>query len=213
MNPAERLFLRSLAWLAGGVAAALPLLLLPPADVESLLARSTIHLSALVLLGLAGTAHVAPLAADRWFAGGSGGRTLKVFGAGAAAVAVVTFMVSLVTLATSAALRLEPSMQFLQLLSAMDIAWVVAATFVGAYLWRGVAVAWPAAIGIAGLCVWSIWRYLDTVGFTEEGGWLVSGPDLWRLVIPFDMAAAAVAVAVLILGSRHQATAQRRLQS
>ena len=44
------------------------------------------------------------------------------------AIVIVTGVTALVTLATTAALRFEPSLQFLQLLSALDIAWVVAGT-------------------------------------------------------------------------------------
>ena len=50
-------------------------------------------------------------------------------------------------------------------------------------------------------CVFSIWRYLDIVGFTATGGWKVSGADLMRYVIPFDMAAAVVAVLLLWRGA------------
>ena len=58
-------------------------------------------------------------------------------------------------------------------------------------------------IGVA--CVVSIWNYLRVVGFSSDGGWLVDGAQLMKLVIPFDMAAAVVAVTVLFLGIRHSA--------
>ena len=62
------------------------------------------------------------------------------------------------------------------------------------------------------MCVWSIWRYLDQVGFTDSGGWLVDADALNRLVFPLDMAAAVIAIGSLWIGARH-ATAQRRPQS
>ena len=68
------------------------------------------------------------------------------------------------------------------------------------------------ALGV--FCVFSIWRYLDIVGFTESGGWKVSGPDLMQYVIPFDMAAAVVAVVLLWRGSQAGLrTEQARVQS
>ena len=117
-------------------------------------------------------------------------------------VVIITGTVGLVTLASSAALRLQPSLQFLQLLSALDIAWAAGAVVVGGYrLWS------PPVARIAGLvvgvaCVISIWNYLRLVGFTADGGWLLDGGQLLRLVIPFDMIVGAAAGAVLFLGTR-----------
>ena len=64
-------------------------------------------------------------------------------------------------------------------------------------------------------CVWSIWNYLDAVGFGSDGEWIVSGSDLMTLVIPYDMAAAVVAVILFLLGVRKvaHATAQDSPQS
>ena len=56
------------------------------------------------------------------------------------------------------------------------------------------------AVGVA--CVASIWNYLRVVGFAGDGGWLLDGGELMRLVIPFDMVAAFVAGTVLFVGTR-----------
>ena len=71
------------------------------------------------------------------------------------------------------------------------------------------------AIGgiIALVCVWSIWRYLDEVGFGPDGQWIVDRDALARLVLPFDVMAAVVAIAAVVLGARRQATAQPSPQS
>ncbi len=129
-------------------------------------------------------------------------------------MALTTGVVALVTLASSAALGYDPSLQFLQLLSALDIAWAVAALVLGARLLAGERWASLAGLVLSGVCVWSIWRYLEVVGFSAEGGWIVSGPDLWRYVLPFDIAAAILAAGALIAGLRAtQPTAQRSAQS
>lgn len=170
---------------------------------EDLLAVVVIHLSGIVLFGFAAAVLLAP-ATDTVDAG--------VFRRGAVVVAAVTGVVLIVTLVASAAIGFEVSVQFLQLLSALDIAWVVAATFYG-LRWRlglGAATVGAAAIGV--MCVWSIWRYLDRVGFTSEGGWLVDTDALLRLVLPLDVMAAVLALGSLWWGARH-ATAQRSPQS
>jgi hypothetical protein len=214
MPPAERLLLRSLPWLVAGSVAAVPLLTVSPENVEDLLTKFVLQLSALVAFGFGLTVYVARVTDESWFAATRGSVRLRSLGGVAATIVIVTFTVTLVTLASSAALRYDPSLQFLQLLSAMDISWVVAAVFLGARMRWGDVAAWVGGIVIGAMCVWSIWRYLDTVGFSEDGGWLVSAPELLRLVILFDTIAAAIAIAVLLLGvgARHP-TAQRKPQS
>jgi hypothetical protein len=169
-------------------------------STSGLLGFVTIHLTLLVALGLAVAWDLGRAASEPWFL------HLSPMARGAATaasiVAMTTGVVALVTLASSAALRYEPSMQFLQLLSALDIAWVTAATFVGlSWLWsRRAGVG--AAVGVAALCVWSIWNYLRIVGFASDGGWIVDGAALFRHVLPYDTAAAAIAVTTLVLGAR-----------
>jgi hypothetical protein len=209
----ERALLLTTPWLVGGLAVAIPLLLV---DVSSDLLRwFLIQLVALVALGLVIAVLITPLADASWFIETGWSVRLRLVASGVATVVLVTGGVGLVTIATSAALRYDPSTQFLQLLSALDIAWAGAAIVVGATR------AWGRAAGIAGgtvlgvFCIWSIWNYLDTVGFGPDGAWIVSGSDLMRLVIPYDMAAATVAILVFAVGivRRAQATEQPRPQS
>ncbi len=117
-------------------------------------------------------------------------------------MAVTTGLVGLVTLASSAALGYAPSLQFLQLLSALDIAWAAAALVLGVRWLLGDG--WAAVAGslLAVVCIWSIWRYLDVVGFGPAGGWIASSDELWRYVLPFDIAAAIIALGALVAGLR-----------
>jgi hypothetical protein len=209
----ERVVLAAVPFLLAGLVLSLPLLLMsresPP------LAIVTVQLSVLVVLGLALAFRLSPLAGDDWFLGRGWSTVWRLTFSGASVVVVVTGVVALVTLASSAALRYPPSLQFLQLLSAMDIAWVAAAVVVGAdRAWGRVAAAVGGVIiGVA--CVAAIWRYLDVVGFGPDGEWVVDGAALWRIVIPADMVAAAVAVGVFGYGARRfaQAIEQARPQS
>ena len=60
------------------------------------------------------------------------------------------------------------------------------------------------------VCVWSIWYYLDTVPFGPDGEWVVSGSDLATRVIPFDVAAAIIAVGVFAFGTYRAAQAMEQ---
>ncbi len=208
----EQALVRSVGWLAAGLVMSLPLLALPTSD--HLLLVTTIHLTALVGLGLATAWALTPLADDTWFAATRLGGEWRLLASATGVVALATGVVGLVTLASSAALRLAPSLQFLQLLSALDIAWAGAAIVVGLRRWRGDVAAVGGGVALAVVCVWSIWRYLDQVGFAADGGWQVDGERLMTLVIPYDMAAAVVAAAVLVVGTRRvHRTAQPSPQS
>ena len=158
------------------------------------------HLAVLVAFGVALAVDLTRFVdSDDWFRGWSPGR--RRWAAVATLVALDTGAVALLALASSAALGFDPSLQFLQLLSALDIAWAGAAIVLGAYLkWKTRAAAWIGGAVLGILCLFSIWRYLDAVGFAADGGWKVSGSDLVTYVIPFDMAAAAVAVAMVRMG-------------
>lgn len=213
MPPIERAILRTVPWLIGGLVASIPLLFVRVGDAPT--GWFIVHLGALVAFALGVTISIAVLGDEPWFATISWGAGLRSTAGGVGLVVLVTGTVGLVTLASSAALGFDPSTQFLQLLSALDIAWVVAAVSIGIY--RLVSRTWAAVAGSAVglLCVWSIWNYLSIVGFGADGEWIVSGSDLMRYVIPFDMAAAGVAVVVFLLGVRAQvyATEQPRPQS
>jgi hypothetical protein len=188
-------------------------LLLVPASWD-LFTKFVIQLAGLVLLGLIVTARLLGFTTWSWYRfTGWSGRVRRLAG-DVSLVVVVTGLVGLVTLATSAALRLQPSLQFLQLLSALDIAWAGAAIMIGAFrLWGGrAALVGGGLLGV--FCVWSIWNYLRIVGFTDAGGWLVEGGQVMRLVLPFDMVAAVVAIALLVVGSgRAKPAVQRTVQA
>lgn len=207
----ERAVLATTPFLGLGLLASLPLLLItwtaPPFTMV------IAHLTALVLLGLVASLRLAPLAGGDWFLGRSWSPFWRAIGSGVSVVFLVTGMVGLVTLASSAALRYPPSMQFLQLLSALDIAWAGAALVVGVYrAWRLPAAVVAGSI-LAVICVWSIWWYLDAVGFGPNGEWIVDASVLMRRVLPFDIAAAVMAIGALLYGTHRQATEQARPQS
>lgn len=158
------------------------------------------HLSALVLFGLFLVRDLALSLNGTWLLWlGQFGRHVA---SGAAVVALTTGVVAVVTLSTSAALRFDASLQFLQLLSALDIAWVVAATLLGVRWLAGKVIGDLAGAMIGVVCVWSIWNYLQIVGFAEDGGWLVDGSAMLRYVIPYDIMAAVIATMALTTGAR-----------
>ena len=202
MPPIERALLRVVPFLAGGLIASLPLLAVTPGDAP--LGWFIAQLVVLVAIGHAMTITVMNLGDDPWFKAMSWGPAMRSIASGVGLVVLVTGTVGLITLASSAALGFDPSLQFLQLLSALDIAWAGAALTIGVYraFSRGWAIFAGATLGI--VCVWSIWNYLSIVGFGPDGSWVVSGPDLARYVIPFDIVAALLAVVFFLVGVRSQ---------
>lgn len=213
VNPLEHALTATARWLLPAVALC-PLLLVVPQPGDPFRVFMT-QLVVIVGFGIALAVHLAGLtASDRWFAGSGWPAVRRRLAAGASLVALTTGAVALLTLASSAALRLEPSLQFLQLLSTLDIAWAGAAIVLGSYMRWGIRVAWLGGILLGLFCIFSIWRYLDLVGFTAAGGWQVSGSDLLRHVIPYDVVAATVAVIILWVGAHTGLrTEQARLQS
>ena len=207
----ERAVLATVPFLGVGLLASLPLLLISWSAPPSTLV--IVHLTGLVLLGLAASIRLAPFAGGDWFLGQSWTPFWRAIASGVSVVFLVTGMVGLVTIASSAALQYPPSLQFLQLLSALDIAWAGAALVVGIYrAWR-----LPAAViagsALAVICIWSIWWYLDAVGFGPNGEWVVDASVLMRRVLPFDIAAAVMAIGALLYGTRRQAIEQASPQS
>lgn len=199
MPQIERALLRTIPWLIAGLLAAVPLLAV---DVEShRTAWFTAQLALLVAFGLGLSYRLAPLADEGWFVQTGWQPALRLGASGISIVVLATGTVGLVTMASSAALRFDPSVQYLQVLSALDITWVGCALMIG--LWR----AWGRVAAIVGgamlgiVCVWSIWNYLETVGFGPMGEWVVSRSELVRLVLPFDVAAATLAVGVFVYGT------------
>lgn len=195
MSPLERSARTVLVWGLTGTAAAPPLLAVPRPDDPLVLVL--IHLVALVGFGAAFADRLAARTEVAWFGGRSGWLLTATW-----IVVLTSGVVGLVTLATSAALRYDPSLQFLQALSALDIAWAGAALIVGVWWWRGRGAAVAAVAVLIAVCVWSIWRYLDIVGFGPDGSWIVDGARLRELVLPYDMAAAAIALVAVTLGVR-----------
>jgi hypothetical protein len=209
--PIDRAIGRALVWTVGGSALAIPLLLVP--DTTHYLSLSTYHLIAVVILELTLALNLAPIVdEDGWFV--TVRPSLRPYASAAAVIALVTGMAALVTLATSAALGMKPSLQFLQLLSAIDIAWVATAAVIGGYRLAGRWAAVGGGVFIGVYCVWAIWNYLHTVGFGPNGEWLVQGDDLFRLVIVNDMIAAVIGLSLLFLGTlKLQRTEQPSPQS
>lgn len=200
MHPLEAALIRTVRWLIPALLLSPLLLAVPEPDDPFVL--FILHLSAIVSFGIALAVTLAPLAGEGCFTTTRWSPAKRRLAGAAALVALDTGAVALVTLASSAALRFDASLQFLQLLSSLDIAWAGAAIAIGAYLMRGTRqAAWTGGVLLGIFCVFSIWRYLDIVGFAPNGGWKVSGADLMRYVIPFDMAAAVVAVLVLWRGA------------
>lgn len=203
-TPMERAVLAAVPFLVAGLVLSLPLLLVTwtPPPMRPVI----VHLSGLVLLGLAAAVWLAPLAGADWFLGRAWSAWWRLVASGVTVVVITTGVVGLVTLASSAALQFPPSMQFLQLLSALDIAWAGGALVVGAHRAWGRAAAVAAGVVLGVVCVFAIWRYLDVVGFGPSGEWIVDGPALWRNVIPADTAAALVGIAVFAYGTWRQAS-------
>ncbi|MEX0756701.1 MAG: hypothetical protein WD532_00865 [Acidimicrobiia bacterium] len=202
----ERAVGRSIRWLIAGLVGT-PLLLALPTPHGSTL-WILFHLTVLVAYGLVLTMALVEELDTPWFSGLSPQASL--FGSAVSLVVLATGAVALVTLASSAALRLDPSMQFLQLLSALDIAWVAGATAIGARLAAGRIAGWAAGGMIVVVCVWSVATYLNAVGYTPAGGWLVDGDAMWRYILPYDMAAAVIAITTLTFGVRRRSGADAR---
>ncbi len=198
--PIERALARTVPWLAGALVASIPLLLVDVGDDP--VVAFIVQLVVLVLFGLVLANVLVPLGTAAWFEATGWSQSVRLVAGGVGLVVLVTGVVGLVTLASSAALRFDPSTQFLQLISALDIAWVGAAVTIGVYRsWgRRWAVTGGSVIGV--VCVWSIWSYIDHVGFGPNGEWIVSAPDLMRFVLPYDVIAAVAAVTLFLVGVR-----------
>lgn len=194
------------SWALIGSSAAVALLAVPT-DSLDLLTVTIVHLTLVVTSGLALTAVLTRTLDAAWFS--TRGAFAQWLRTAIGLVALVTGFVAMLTLSSSAALRLDPSLQFLQLLSALDIAWVTAGTGLGVYWLAGRIPGIAAGALLAAMCIWSSWRYLSRVGFSPRGGWIVDGAALTSLVIPLDVLAAALTVAVLVLGARRRAGLHR----
>lgn len=182
----------------------------PPPD-EGLLAYSLTHLTIVQVATYLFALEVGSLTDEPWFSGSARPWLASV----ASLVAAVVGFSALLTLATSATARYDVSLQFLQLLSSLDIAWVVATLYLAVRHISREVVSIAAGAGLLVACVVSIAMYLVVVGFTPQGGWLVDGEQLLRIVLPSDTFAAILSLSFLLVASRSadQPTAQERLQS
>lgn len=178
-----------------------PLLLFVPAG-WSRFAVFIVHLSAVVMLGLVAAWRLKPLVRAEWYPTMPWSVVTRRLVGGVTLVVIVTGVVGLVTLATAAALRFQPSLQLLSLLSTLDIAWAGAAIVFGAQRRWGHRATVIGGMLLAVFCVASIWNYLRVVGFAADGGWNLVGAEVTRLVLPGDMLAAVVAAAILWSGMR-----------
>ena len=212
LHPVERILgaglKRLLQW---GIPLSLVALVFPAPEGDGLLQYMLIHLTILQIATFLFVIEMSPLTDEPWFS------PIKRswLASSASLVAAVVGFSALLTLATSGAARYDPSLQFLQLLSSLDIAWVVAALFLGARKLWGEPLALILASALIVICVWSIAVYLNSVGFTSEGGWLVDGGEMMRIIIPADTVAAVAAIAAM-LGASYRAdqrTAQPNPQS
>jgi len=204
-SPIERALLTAIPWLIAGLVTA-PLWLIFGEAGPTPTGLVVAQLSVLVGIGLSIADRLAVyLLDDGWFCGGGWTRSRRMVGAGVVLVIIPTGAIGLISLASAAALRLDPSVQFLQLLSALDIVWAGAALLYGAFVLWGRLAARLAALVLGVACVASLWNYLRIVGFGQEGEWIVDGGRLLVIVIPFDMIAATVAIVVLTVGLRRRA--------
>ena len=199
--PIERAVFLAFPWLIAGLVASVPLLLVPaPADRRW---DMLLQLSVLVIFSLGLTWRLSSLTHERWFAAQDWSPARSWLTGVIVVIVVVTGVTGLVTLASTAAIGFEPSLQFLQLLSALDIAWVVAGTTLAVLTIWGRNAAIIAGVAMSVVCVTSIALYLAEVGLDPGGGWLVDGEQMLRLVIPFDVAAATMTVGLTLLAARH----------
>lgn len=140
-----------------------------------------------------------------WFGGRSLRLGQRLFGTALGVIVIVTGVVALATLASSAALRFEASTQFFQLVSALDIAWAVSTVMVAAHWLWGRRAALVGGLAVVAVCLWAVRRYIVLVGFGAKGGWRVRGDSLFELVIIYDMAVAALAIGLLVFAIRRRA--------
>ncbi len=199
----EHAVLTAFPWLMVGLALAPPLLLLPGSSDRRW--DLIVHLTLLVGFSLALTWRLAGYHAKPWFTDRHWSAPQTYFVSTASLVVIVTGVTALVTIASAAALRFDPSLQFLQLLSALDIAWVVAGTTLAVRSLWGPTRAAVAGVMMSIVCIISIALYLAKVGLGPTGGWVVDGGEMLRLVLPFDVVAALMTVALVSVAARRSA--------
>ena len=197
MSPIETAALRTLLWATTGAAAAIPVLVLPQPDDP--LFTAVVQLAIIAVYAVAMTLHLAALGDAPWFDGlAIGGRARRGL-TWVMLVADVAGASAVTALATSAALRYQPSVQLLQLVSVIVVGVVVSASALGTRRRWGGAPALAMAAVLGAVLVWVMWRHLDTVGSTASGGWRVDGSVVRETVVPY--VAGAVVVAGALFGA------------
>jgi hypothetical protein len=171
-----------------------------PKGQDALFLYSLAHLLVLQLAAFWLIRRLRPLLDRPWF----GHLDRSWLASAASLIALVTGFAALLTIASSAAARYDVSLQFLQLLSSLDIAWAVSALYLGADRIWGRRWGDVAAVGLILACVGSIAVYLGQVGFGPDGEWLVRAGPLLTVVLPSDTMAAVLAVSALLVGSSRQ---------
>ncbi len=185
-------------FVVGGLVASTALLAVSSPTTTTLF---LVHLAALVGFALVVAVRLSGFADAGWFGWTGWSPFVAALASGVGVVFLVTGSTALVTLASSAALRMPPSTQFLQLLSALDIAWAMSALMVGLGRLGGRRLAVGGGLLLGVVCVWSIGAYLAAVGFGPDGAWIVDGDALVRYVIPFDVMAAVAGSGALVVGT------------
>ncbi len=107
MPPIERALLRTVPWLVAGLVMSLPLLLIDVSDEP--LGWFIAQLGLLVAFGIALSISIMVYGDEPWFIGTSWSGAVREAASGVGLIVLVTGTVGLVTLASSAALRFDPS--------------------------------------------------------------------------------------------------------
>lgn len=205
MNPAEQAALRAGIWASAGVAAAVPLLVVPQPGTDPRL-PAIVHLGLLGAFAIGLAVHLTPVADRPWLTGTTIGEAARWAAAGLVVVAMVAAAASGVAVATAASLRFDPSLQYLQVLAALHLSITASFVVLGARRRFGGAIAGVAAAATVAAGLWTEWRYLGAVGFTPAGGWVVDGSEMRVIVLPFLAGSAAAAAAAVAAGAGSRRT-------
>jgi hypothetical protein len=206
VNPAERAALRAGIWASAGMAAAVPLLVIPQPGTGPRL-PALVHLGLLGAFAIGLAFHLAPVADRPWLTGTTIGEAARWAGAGLVVAAMVAASASGVAVATGAALRFDPSLQYLQVLATLHLSVTASLVVLGARRRFGGAIAAVGAAAMVAAGLWTEWRYLGAVGFTPAGGWVVDGSEMRVIVLPFLAGSAAAAAAAFAAGAGSRRTA------
>lgn len=182
-------------WLPGGLVVSLPLLLLTQANDRRW--EAMIHLSLLVLFLFALSWRLGRSGDHPWFADRGWSESRRRLVTNVALIIILTGVAVVVTLASSAAMRYQPSLQFPQLLSALESLGLSPEPHLPCVPY-GETVPPSQRPMMSIIYVLSIGLYLAAVGLFADQGRLVDGEQILRLVLPFDVAAAAITIGLTV---------------